>query len=293
MTSTRTCVLTAVCVALGAANAGAQEKPVHYQFRVWQFLPDSSRTSPGGMSGVVSKDQDFHMFVTLGSASTSLVRLDGDFVAHQLKDSTLLVGDITAMRVLSRDSTRLFARDLASEDQLERRTYRLRATMARGGPVWFYPFGVPRRGERGIAFELTSSETEPADMVHSPSSRYEPPEGFAPMEYGINGLTRPHRARVRVEVGSKALLTVFEDEVLTRVPVRIAMKGGARSQDLMFELQAQEGAVPGKVCWRWFWADERPPGGFGCGSVIRREAVEQSLDGSVGLKVRVMLLSAS
>ncbi len=297
MTSIRMCLLALVCITLGTARAAAQEKRAHYQFRVWQFLPDSSRTSPGGMWGAGARDEDFHMFIALGSGSGPLapaVRLDGDFVVHQLKDSTLLVGDITATRLLSRDSTGLFARDFTGQDRLERRTYRLRTRTTRGSAVWFYPFGVPRRGERGIAFELSSSDTEPVDATHRTPSNYESPPGAAPISYGIDGLTRPHRARVRVEVGDRT----FEDDVLTRVPVRIALKSGARGQDLMFELEAQDpaGGRPIEMCWRWFWADERPPGGSGCGSFIpgiRGETVEQSLDGSAGLKLRVTLLSAS
>jgi hypothetical protein len=229
------------------------------------------------------------MFIALGLASPLVgpdVRLDGDFVLHELKDSTVLVGDITAVQVLSRDSTRLFARDLVSRDRLDRRTSRLRATMTRGMPLWFYPFGVPQRGERGIAFELTSSDTQPTRQINWP-----PRQGAAPIAYGINALKRPHRARVRVEVGAKAWETGFEDAALTRVPVRIAVRGGARGQDLMFELAAQE--TPGQLCWRWYWADERPPGGFGCGSRIGGTTVEQRLDGSLGLKMRVTLLSPS
>ena len=272
-------------VPLAGASARAQGKDSLYEFRVWQFLPDSSRASPGTLSGIARGNEDFHMFIALGSVSALFgpdVRLDGDFVVHQINDSTLLVGDITAIRVLSRDSALLFARNFAGQDRLERRTYRLRATTTRRAPVWFYPFGVPQRGERGIAFELTSSDTQPARSINWP-----PRQGAAPISYGIDAVARSHRARVRVEVGDRA----FEDDVLTRVPVRIAMKGGARGQDLMFELEAKPaGAPPGHVCWRWFWADERPPGGSAC-ERRRGEAVEQKLDGSAGLRMRVTLLS--
>jgi hypothetical protein len=291
MTRIRTCGLAVMCAALGMSHAAAQERVPQYQFRVWQFLPDSSRTSPGTLSGVVSGDDDFHMFIALGAGPTHPVRLDGDFVAHQLQDSTLIVGDVVATRILARDSTRSFARDLESEEQLERRTYRLRATIARGGPVWFYPFGVPRRGERGVAFELTLFVSELAQSTSRDTTRYVPPPGFAPMEYGINGLTRPHRGRIRIEIEDTAFVTRFEGELLTRIPTRIRLKGGARGQDLMFELEAKE--RPGAaLCWRWFWMDERPPGGSACG---RRpgETVEQKLDGSAGLKMRVTLLSPS
>jgi hypothetical protein len=278
-------------LALAALRVEAQEKHPQYDFRVWQFLPDSSRTSPGGMSGAVSRDEDFHMYIALGAAPTPAVRLDGDFVAHQVKDSVVLVGDITATRVLSRDSTRLFTRDPVSKEQVERRSFRLRTTIARGGPVWFYPFGVPRRGERGIAFELTSSVREAGQTTPPDTARYVPPPGFAPMEYGIDGLTRPHRARIRIEVGDTVLVTVFEGEVLTRLPKRLALARNARG-DLMFELQAQDGTAAGRVCWRWFWADEQPPGGSGC-ERFGGAGVEQSLYGSAGLKMRVTLLSPS
>jgi hypothetical protein len=289
MIGMRTFALVVVCATLGVGRVSAQERVPQYQFRVWQFLPDSSRTSPGGMSGVVSGDEDFHMYIALGAGRTPPVRLDGDFVAHQVNDSTLLVGDITAIRILSRDSTRLFARDLESEEQLERRTYRLRATIARGGPVWFYPFGVPRRGERGVAFELTSSISVLAQSTSRDTTRYVPPPGFAPMEYGINGLKRPHRARLRIEIGDTAFVTLFEGEALTRIPMRIRLERGARGQDLMFELEAEE--RPGAaLCWRWFWMDEQPPGGSACGHVSGK-AIAQSLYGSGGLKMRVTLLS--
>lgn len=275
----------------GGAPASAQKGVTHYQFRVWQFLPDGSLTNPGTMSGVASEDEDFHMFITLGSGAAPLVpdiRLDGDFAVHRMEDSTLFVGDITAMRVLGRDSTKLFARDMTSEDRLERRVYRMRVTTTGGAPLWFYPFGVPRRGERGIAFELTSAATEPRDSTLSRSQAYRLPEGAVAMSYGIEGVKRAHRARVLVEVVSGQLQKAFEGELLTRVPVRIPVKGGGRGQDLMFEVEAEE--RPGERCWRWFWADEKPPGGFGCGSPVLGRTVEQSLDGSVGLKMRVTLL---
>lgn len=292
MRPTRSLQLLLGFVLFAGAQVRAQGKSIHYQFRVWQFLPDSSHTSPGTLSGVAGEDQDFHLFIALGSGAAPLapdVRLDGDFAVHQMRDSTIFVGDITATRVLSRDSTTLFARDLRSEDRLERRTYRLRATTNRGGPVWFYPFGVPRRGERGIAFEFTASDTEPADTMRRIGTRFTPPTGFTPMEYGINGLKRPHRAHVRLEVGDRTFQTVFEDAALTRVPVRIPLKGGARGQDLMFELAAQE--TPGETCWRWYWADEGPPGGFGCGPLVTGKAVEQNLGGSARLRMRVTVSS--
>jgi hypothetical protein len=101
---------------------------------------------------------------------------------------------------------------------------------------------------------------------------------------------------VRVEVGDTAFRPVFEGQVLTRVPVRIAMKDGARGQDLMFELEAQRTAAErqstlgeGEMCWRWFWADERPPGGFGCAARFPGDAVERSLDGAPGRRIRVTL----
>ena len=275
--------------ALGGAQAGAQQRVAHYQFRVWQFLPDSSRTSPGTLSGVASEDEDFHMFITLGSSSPPLapdVRLDGDFVVHQWNDSTLFIGDVTAQRVVSRDSTKLFARDLVGEDRVERRTYRLRATSARDRSVWFYPFGVPRRGERGVAFELAVSTAQPGDTAGKRPERYRPPRGFVPMSYGIDALNRAHSARVRVEVGDREFANVFEGEALTRVPVRIRVQGGARGQDLMFELETEE---QGKACWRWYWADERPPGGAGCWRVPDQAEVA-SLDGTKGLKLRVTRL---
>ncbi|HEX4627357.1 MAG TPA: hypothetical protein VH137_01085 [Gemmatimonadales bacterium] len=68
MTRTRLCALVLACMVVDAAQVEAQRQATQSQFRVWQFLPDSSRANPGGMAfNGENGDNDFHMFIALGS----------------------------------------------------------------------------------------------------------------------------------------------------------------------------------------------------------------------------------
>ncbi len=286
---------------LAPTAIGAQGRTPTYDFCLWQIEPDSSRFHIGDVGGGGSSNMDFRLLLkpTRGLFGRIGYRLDADFVVHRRGDSTLLVGEIRAARVLSEESVGSMAGDRPARARLEEETYRRSLVVSTGSAAWFYPFGVPGRGERGLVLEISEHGLGTPARAGCTSDRKRPPVMFLTKEnYAIEVRGRMHQARVRLEIGSgESWRTVFEGDALTRVPVRVAMGGqGARGQDLMFELQAPEWGIPfdlqDSLCWRWYWADQEPPSGGACASVDRGTVVQRLYGGGFG-HLRVVILSAS
>jgi len=230
--------------------------------------------------------------------------MDADFVVHVLRDSALLIGDITAARA-STPGPRVEQRDSIIHSRWDEESYRRSIVVRPGESAWFYPLGVPQRGEEGVAFEIRKDSapdcTIRAERIQIRTDGRRPEvEAEAATAFGGFGIqvgSRLHRARIRVEVGGAAAgwRQVFENEVLARVPTQIPLAGqGARGQDLILELEAPEWGVPidlqDEVCLKFTWADQ-PPGRGSC-APTRRGAAMQLLLGSPAARVKVTILSA-
>jgi hypothetical protein len=224
-------------------------------------------------------------------------RLDADFAVHRLGDSTVLIGDIAAIRERSPESR--FG-DSVTRSTLEETRYRRLVVLREGAAAWFYPFGIPQRGERGVVFEITMFVGSPYDLATAaPKLPFGHPNDFilTGRNYGIEVAPRLHRARVRLEVGTAAAgwRKLFEGDAFSRMPIR-APTGmqGARGQDVLFELEAPEWGLPMDqqdiVCWHWSWADHLPPGGGSCAAAHGGRSV-QRLFGSTAGHLRVTILS--
>jgi len=93
---------TAWLVALGLASSlraqGEQQRT--FTFRSWQIAQDGSRHSAGDMCGGGGEDADFRIWIKprMAPGRATPFRMDADFVVHVLRDSALLIGDITAAR---------------------------------------------------------------------------------------------------------------------------------------------------------------------------------------------------
>ncbi len=285
------CLTMCLSIAIDA-GAASQAPGKHYQFHLWQIEPDGSRLSVGRFGGGGYDDIDFRIWIKPSRRLTGNTdyRLDGDFVAHRLGDSTIMVSEITAVRELRRDQA---PGDSITRAQLEEETYRRTIVVRGGASGWFYPFGIPERGERGVAFEITVYDSVPPELPVDRGRDYL----LSNHAYGIEMISRLNRARIRLEIRDAASgwRTVFEGDALTRIPVRVPLRGkGARGQDLVFELDAPEWGFPeapeSSMCWRWYWADRQPPGGEACAATRRGTAV-QPLGADLG-QLRVTVLAA-
>lgn len=305
--SSRITMGVAVAALALVAPLEAQNRGEFYDFRFWSVEADSSRRSARTFCGGGSANMDLRVWVKplrMGPVpwpSATPYRLDADFTVHVLGDSTLLIADVTAGRMISRGSAPS-PDDPVARARVDEETYRRSLVVRSGQTAWFYPFGVPRRGERGFAIEIARRVDGcpvRADRVLPAGGHDEAPTLAEFGRYGIEVRGRVHRARVRLESGTSASgwRSVFEGEVLTRIPVRVSLgASGARGQDLAFELQPPEWGTPPdlqeSLCWRWYWADRQPPGGGACASVAGGTVV-QRLYGSQAGHLRVTILAAS
>lgn len=280
-------------------SAAAQSTMSFYLFRLWQIEPDGTRHSAGGFGGGGTSDFDFRIWIKPDRriAGDMDYRLDADFVVHRLADSTVMIGEIVATREVSASAD---PGDSIRHARLEEETFRRTLVLHSGGgtTAWFYPFGIPRQGERGIAFEISPASSA-AGAMDLPVTRDIDFLLRGARSYGIVWKPRTHSVRARLEVGSPGgeWNTVYEGDVLTRLPLRVPLAGkGARGVDMVFELQAPEWGVPpaevDDVCWRWSWADRQPPGGGSCTGIHEGTAV-QRLYGSRAGFLRVTILSKS
>jgi len=180
------------------------------------------------MCGGGGVDADFRISITprMIPGRATPFRLDADFVVHTLGDSALLIGDITAAHAAAPGPT-VEEGDSTIHSQWDEESYRRSIVVRAGESAWFYPLGVPQRGEEGVAFEISkesaSSCTVRADRIQWRTNGQQP-EVTATKATSIGGFgiqvgRRLHRARVRLEVGSAAAgwRQVFESELLTRV----------------------------------------------------------------------------
>lgn len=276
--------------------AAAQSTVAYYQFHLWQIEPDGSRHSAGGFGGGGSGEYDFRIWIKPDRriAGNRDYRLDADFVVHRLADSTIMIGEIVATRGVSSQITE----DLTRHARLEEDTYRRTLVLHSGTSAWFYPFGIPRQGERGIAFEV-SPATSASSAIGFPVTRDLDFLLQGARSYGIQWSPRSHGVQARLEVGTPGgqWTTVYTGDLLTRLPVRVPLVGkGARGADLIIELQAPDWGIPpadvDAICWRWSWADHQPPGGGSCAGAHGRTAV-QRLYGSRAGFLRVTILSTN
>lgn len=289
-----------VLACLGQSTpAAAQSSMSYYQFHLWQIEPDGTRHSAGGFGGGGTSDLDFRIWIRPDRriAGDMDYRLDADFVVHRLADSTVMIGEIVATRGVS---TSAYPGDSVRHARLEEETFRRTLVLHSGGrtTAWFYPFGIPRRGERGIAFEISPASSA-ASAMDLPVTKDLDFLLRGARSYGIVWKARTHSVRARLEVGSPGgeWSTVYEGGVLTRLPLRVSLAGkGARGTDMVFELQAPEWGVPptevDDLCWRWSWADRQPPGGGSC-AAIRHGTAVQRLYGSRAGFLRVTILSTN
>jgi len=282
-------------------TAATQSTYSVYQFQLWQIEPDGTRHSGGGFGGGGSGEFDFRIWIKPEPRITGGLgyRLDADFVVHRLVDSTVMIGDITAIREVSSNAE---PGDSIRHARLEEETFRRTLVLRSGATAWFYPFGMPKRGERGIVFEVSpaANPTTPAQKIGFDRAYFLLHDFLLTgRSYGIEWKPRTHSLRARLEIGTPGAgwSTVFEGPVFTRLPLRVPLDGkGARGSDLIFELQAPEWGIPpadvDAVCWRWSWADRQPPGGGSC-AAIHEGPVVQRLYGSRAGFLRVTVLSSS
>ena len=307
--SSRITMGVAVAALALVAPLEAQDRGEFYDFRFWRIEADSSRRSALTFCGGGSASMDLRVWVKplrfglRPARSATPYRLDADFAVHVLSDSTLLIADVTAGRIISPGSAPS-PDDSVVRARVDEETYRRSLVVRSGQTAWFYPFGVPRRGEQGLAVEIARRVDGcpvRADRVLPAGGHDEAPSVAQFGVYGVEVRERLHRARVRLESGTSASgwRSVFEGEVLTRIPVRVSLGAlGARGQDLVFELEAPEWGMPPdlqeSLCWRWYWADRQPPGGSSCGSVAGGTTVQRLYGSRAGAgHLRVTILAAS
>ena len=287
-------LLAAITVPSLVATARAQDQLRLYQFHVWQIESDGSRFSQGGFRGGGTPEWDFRMWIKPDRRilGTSGYRLDADFVVHWFGDTTMLLVDVAAIRELSPHAT---SSDSVTHARLEEESYRRSLVLLPGTSAWFYPFGIPKRGERGIAYEVTIYDSSVSDMPIDRGHEFL----LSGHDYGVEFGARLHRARIRLEIGtdSTGWRRVFEGQGLTRLPVRVSLaREGAREQHLLFEVEDPEWRNKNlkghdQICWRWSWADRTTPRGGSCTSINRGTSV-QRLYGTGAGQLRVTILSA-
>jgi hypothetical protein len=276
------------------APVRAQDESRLYQFHVWQIESDGSRFSQGGFQGGGWPQYDFRMWIKPDRRilETGGYRLDADFVVHWLGDTTVLLVDVAAIRELSRHAT---PSDSGTRTRLEEESYRRSLVLLPGTSAWFYPFGIPKRGERGIAYEVTMADSSLSDMPFDREHEFL----LSGHDYGVEFGPRLHRVRIRLEIGtdSTGWRRVFEGPGLTRLPVRVPLaREGAREQTLVFELEDPEWSnknlkAHDQICWRWSWVDRTTRGGGSCTSINRGTSVQRLYGSNVG-ELRVTILSA-
>ncbi|MGH9896213.1 MAG: hypothetical protein ACREA0_30315, partial [bacterium] len=265
-------LLAAIAVSSPVVPVQAQDPLRLYQFHVWQIESDGSRFSQGGFRGGGTPQYDFRMWIKPDRRilGTGDYRLDADFVVHWLGDTTVLLVDVAAIRELSRQAT---PGDSVVHARLEEESYRRSLVLLPGTSAWFYPFGIPKRGERGIVYEVTIADSSPPDMPIDKGHDFL----LSGHDYGVEFGSRLHRARIRLEIGtdSTGWRRVFEGQGLTRLPVRVALaRDGAREEILLVELEDPEWRNKNlkghdQICWRWSWADRTTRGGGSCTSINR------------------------
>ncbi len=316
------CVLLLGVVPL-ASPATAQTDFPSYRFLVWQIEPDESHALLGKLGGGGSSNMDFRIWIKprRWHPNPPEVRLDADFAVHRMVDSTLMVADVIAGTVVARavhEARNVGLGEYESHATVEEAAYRRSIVLAHtdGESAWFYPFGVPRAGERGIAFEISYEDPEEmeGDTRDTLPKRFQTPSGaladtvLLPGGFGIEVRGRLHRARLRVEVGEPTENNVgrmtadtlrwrqaFEGELLTRVPVQIHIgEREGRAQDLELELEAPDWQLPGvgTVCLRWRWRDDEVLYRVLCG-IRQGERTVGTVSEPRGLVMRVTVLSRS
>jgi hypothetical protein len=285
--------LTALSVTRSPRRSGRSGER-YYEFHLWQIEPDGSRFSAGGVRGGGTEGYDVRLWVKPDRriAGNGDYRLDADFVVHWLGDTSALIGEVDAIREVHHSTA---PGDSVTRAHLEEETYRRSVALVPWSSAWFYPFGVPRSGERGVGFEITVAESMSTAPIPFEAGHSFLLSGRA---YGAEFGPRLHRARLHIEVGTPASgwREVFDGLALTRVPVRVRLaREIASGRDLLLELEDPEWRSGlehhDSLCWHWSWIDRQPPGGGSCAAANGGVSV-QRLYGSEGGQLRVTVLSA-
>lgn len=287
---TITATLLLCTVSTAAAQSGPDRRYITLQ--VWSVQPDGSRIPSSAYAGG-GPDTDFHVIVRPGGQRQQVhYRFDGDFVVHRRGDTTVLVADLVAARFTGNAAET--GGEAVQNDSMESSITRATVRVVPDQAAWLYPFGVPQRGEGGMAIELgVGSRVPPL----SPTPEVPRPDRVV-VRFGGSGMhaaARMHRARLRIELHEAGTWKrLFDGEALTRLPVPLEL-GSGRSR-LFFELEAPElGVVRQRtdpVCWRWSWESRLDPATRGsCASPGGRPAL-QELYGSERPRLRVTVFEA-
>jgi hypothetical protein len=229
--------------------------------RVWQFEPDGSRFSTGRRVVPARGDVEIRLMVGDPSASAfwQRLRLDATLSLHDTRDSTLVGGTVAAGRVTDVQSAGIRGE---SQVTIEERRYALRLAVPRGESLWFFPFGQPSAGERGLGFELTRGDSgPPLDRRWSPRTR------TLLIASDLSVVARPAPPqRIRLEVGQPGAFAVaYEGPIHSLSPVEIPVPNAPRGSRLAFSTRPRPWFTDSSErCWHWKWADGQPPAGSTC-----------------------------
>jgi hypothetical protein len=272
-----------------AAAAGTPQQSDQIVVRVWQFEPDGSRFSTGRREAAAAGDTELHL--TIGDPMTTgffrQYRLDATMALHDVGDSTMVGGIVAAGEVTG--SRRMTGRSSLRETRatIDERRFHLRQAVARGEAIWFFPFGRPQAGERGVGLEITRHDTVPTGARAWSGARL-----VVMTAHDLGLVARPARpARVRLEVGGPASFNqVYEGPIRSFVPIEVPVPNAPRGARLAFTVVPAPWFTGSEVrCWTWAWADGQPPSGGHClaaGDSLYR----QMLYGSKGQSLRVTVL---
>jgi hypothetical protein len=254
--------------------------------RLWQFEPDGSRVYLGRRLVAVAADAELRLMIG-EPGSQGMVRdhrLDATLAIYDAGDSTVVAGMVVAGRVREGN---LVASAAESRAIIEEHRYRLDTRVKRGEPVWFFPFGRPREGERGIGIELARgarSADRDRRLVHPGPVVLIMPE--------LAVVARPAPPlRARLEVGQPGAFTVaYEGPVHALSPITFTVPHAARAAPLAVVLGRRPWFVEtGEQCWRWYWGDGKPPSGGACLPPERMQ-YQTLIHGSGGQLLRLTVL---
>ncbi len=276
-------VLALIALFGAASHASAQTDTL--TVRLWQFEPDGSRFALGRRLLAVPNDAELRLMIgEPGSRAMARdLRLDATLAMYDTPESTVVAGTVAAGRVTGGDR---YALPGESRSTIEEHRYRLDTRVKRGEPVWFFPFGQPKHGERGIAIELARGNVG-TDL----DRRFQAPGPVLLLMHELGIVTRSAPpVRIRIETGQPAAFTVaYEGPVHPLAPITFRVPHSTRAAPLAVVLDPRPWfGDSNQLWWRWYWTDGRPSGGWYMGR--ERTQYLTLIHGSGGQLLRLTVL---
>lgn len=248
-------------LALAAAAGPARAQQDSLTVRIWQFDSTGFRHVTGRR--VVHAPRTADIRFVLGAPTRwgfgPPYRLDATLSMYDQGDTTVVGGIVAAGRVVVSDSR---AAPVSVHSTIDEHRYLVHVRVARGAPVWLFPFGKPQRGQRGFGLELQRGDVGPAFDLSTVNLR----DVLVTMQ-DLSITTRRGRvARIRIDTGPDVshFTMRYDGPIHPLSPITFDVPGSGRGPLAIMLGEPPWFTDPPEMCVGSYWVHDAPRPNLGC-----------------------------